>query len=153
MFFIAHLIIRRYFDKQYHCGTTALCIITTLSIAFFGIASILPVTASLLSTIPICCFISWVGYVAQDRIDLLAYKHGKEQFDLTTCTEAQLVEVCKLLHYKSNKITLAIMFFVENKTIDEVYQYLNDTQQNVERETVIQYKYRIKKDIENLISK
>ena len=80
MFCIAHIVVRKHFDKQYHCGTTALCTITTLTIAFFGIASILPVAISLLSTVPICCFISWVGYIAQDRIDLLKKRKDEEIF-------------------------------------------------------------------------
>ena len=78
MFCIAHIVVRRVFDKQYRCGTTSMCTSLTLTIAFFGIATILPVAISLLSTIPICCFISWVGYIAQDRIDLLK-KHKDEE--------------------------------------------------------------------------
>ena len=80
MFCIAHIVVRKHFDKQYHCGTTALCTITTLTIAFFGIATILPVTISLLSTIPISCFISWVGYIAQDRIDIIKKRKDEEIF-------------------------------------------------------------------------
>lgn len=71
MFCLSHFFIRKHFDKQYHCGTMAICLITTLSIAFFGISSTLPVSISLLSTIPMCFVISWVGYLVQDRIDLL----------------------------------------------------------------------------------
>ena len=70
MFSVAHIVIRKYFDKQYHCGTTATCMFTTLSIAFFGIMYTLPLALSLLSTIPICFLICWIGYVVQDRIFL-----------------------------------------------------------------------------------
>ena len=52
LFCISHTVIRMIFDKQYHCGKTAICMITTLSIGFFGIAYTLPVSLSLLSTIP-----------------------------------------------------------------------------------------------------
>ncbi len=69
MFCVAHIVIRACFDKQYHCGKTATCMFITLSIIFFGISTTLPTTISLLSTIPICFLISWVGYVAQSQID------------------------------------------------------------------------------------
>jgi hypothetical protein len=69
------------FDKQYHCGTTALCLSLTLIVAFFGILYTLPLSISLLSTIPICWFISWIGYIAQDRLDL-KLKKERTLFDL-----------------------------------------------------------------------
>lgn len=40
IFYISHIVIRLYFDKQYHCGTTALCLFTTLTIIFLGIWSL-----------------------------------------------------------------------------------------------------------------
>lgn len=75
LFCISHLIMRPYFDKQYHCLheiqalATYMCLTLTCTIAFFGIAYCLPLTLSLLSTIAVSCFICWVGYLAQDKID------------------------------------------------------------------------------------
>ena len=74
LFCISHTVIRMIFDKQYHCGKTAICLFLTLTIAFFGIMYTFPLSLSLLSAIPICWFISWIGYIAQDRLDLKAKK-------------------------------------------------------------------------------
>lgn len=74
LFCISHTVIRMIFEKQYHCGKTYLCLFLTLTIAFFGIMYTFPLALSLLSTIPICWFISWIGYIAQDRLDLKVKK-------------------------------------------------------------------------------
>lgn len=71
MFCTAHIVIRKRFDKQYHSGTAAVCMFITLSVVFFGVAYALPTAISLLSTIPMCFAISWIGYITQDRIDNL----------------------------------------------------------------------------------
>lgn len=74
LFCISHTVIRMIFEKQYHCGKTYLCLFLTLTIAFFGIMYTFPLALSLLSAIPICWVISWIGYIAQDRLDLKAKK-------------------------------------------------------------------------------
>ena len=83
MFCVAHVVIRQNFEKQYHCGKTCVCLCTTLTIAFFGIMSCFSVGVSLLSVLPMCFLISWVGYIVQDRIDLMAYNKHKEMYDMT----------------------------------------------------------------------
>lgn len=110
LFCVSHTVIRMLFDKQYHCGTTALCMFTTFSVAFFGIMYTLPMTVSLLSTIPICWCISWVGYIAQDRLDLKKHK------------ELTLFELPKdkLLEYMENSLLSpeekdAIQYYVIDK--------------------------------------
>lgn len=147
MFCISHVIIRKNFDKQYHCGTTAVCLVTTLSIAFFGIMSCFPLSVSLLSVIPVCFCISWVGYLAQDRIDLVAYnKKLKEQ---TTQTEMdKFIAKCKALNYNQLKTQIAIKFFIEKQTPKDVWYWLQETQENpVEWDSVRKMKYRMKKDL------
>lgn len=71
MFCIAHLILRPIFEKQYHCGTTYYCLFTTLTIATMGIYNALPVSISLLSSLPVASLICWFGYIMQDRTDLM----------------------------------------------------------------------------------
>lgn len=127
MFCVAHTIIRRHFEKQYHCSTTGLCLITTLTIAFFGISSILPITLSLLSTIPVCCFISLVGYIAQDRLDALALNQSLKEL---YCNEKEnLLVKCRKESLSERDTTLAIMYFYEKKTPKEIWLWL--CQQNV----------------------
>lgn len=151
MFFVSHTVIRQYFDKQYHCRTLALCLILTLSVMFFGIVVTLPVEIGLLSAIPVGCFISWIGYLVQSRIDLLNYRRKREAFNLETCTEEEIVEKCKLLHYNANKIKVAVMLFVEKKSIMDVFHYLDAHEQTVEIDSVYQIKKRIKRDLKKFI--
>ncbi len=122
MFCVAHYFIRKTFDKQYHCGTTAICLTMTLTIAFFGIASILPVAVSLLCTVPMCCFISWVGYIAQDRLDVLALnKKLKEIY----CNEKEdLLVKCRKANLSQRDTEIAVMYFYEKKTPKEIWLWL-----------------------------
>jgi hypothetical protein len=120
MFCVAHIVVRKHFDKQYHCGTTALCTITTLTIAFFGIASILPVAISLLSTVPICCFISWVGYIAQDRIDLLKKKKEEEIFMMT---EEKLRELGRIKGLSEIQQDILVHRLIDKLKISQICEY------------------------------
>lgn len=139
IFSIAHIVIRKYFDKQYHCGTTATCMFTTLSIAFFGIMYTLPLALSLLSTIPICFLICWVGYIVQDRIDQIAENKalqneidnlvGKikeyENINLYKMTETELRQygASKLLSEIQQDIL--VMRVIEHLKISEICKYRN----------------------------
>lgn len=147
MFCVAHIIIRQEFYKQYHCGTTALCLFTTLTIAFFGIMTVLPLTISILSTVPMCFFICWVGYIAQDRIDLIAY--NKKLKEMPTQTEREkFIEKCKAIGYNELKCEMAVKFFLENEKPKDVWLWLCDTQENpMEWDSVKKIKYRMKKDL------
>lgn len=151
MFCIAHTIVRRHFDKQYHCGTTSMCTSLTLTIAFFGIATILPVTLSLLSTVPMCWFISWIGYIAQDRIDItLAYKtlktelEKKKTFNTDTCTEQELIFRCNELKLSEENTRLAIEFFIKKTKHSKIADELC-----VEEHAITTRKLRLKKKLNN----
>jgi hypothetical protein len=122
MFCVAHIVIRRVFDKQYHCGTTSMCTSLTLTIAFFGIATILPVAISLLSTIPICCFISWVGYIAQDRIDLLR-KHKDEEIFMMD--EEKLRELGRVKGLTEIQQDILVHRLIDRLKISQICEYRN----------------------------
>ena len=122
MFCAAHVVIRQHFEKQYHCRTTGLCLITTLTIAFFGIASILPVAISLLSTVPICWFISWVGYLAQDRMDALAL--NKKLKALYCDEKVAFLMKCRNARLSERDTELALMYFYEHKKPKEIWLWL-----------------------------
>lgn len=139
MFCVSHIVIRKYFDKQYHCGTIAICMFITLSIAFFGIMYSLPLSISLLSTIPICFLICWVGYIVQDRIDQIAENKdlqneidnliGKikeyENINLYKMTETELRQygASKLLSEIQQDIL--VMRVIEHLKISEICKYRN----------------------------
>ena len=106
LFCIAHTVIRMFFDKQYHAGTTFFCLMITFTVAFFGIAYSLPLSVSLLSTIPMCFFISWIGYICQDRVDQYIF--------------------CKILQDELDQLTFKLQMF---KRID-VYQMSEENLRN-----------------------
>lgn len=151
MFVIAHLVIRRVFDKQFHFSETAYCLILTLAIVWFAIPITLSVTTSLLSSIIIAFIVCFVGYVAQDRVDLLKEKIARTRMTLANITKDQVVEICNELGYNKDKQDIAIMFFVDKLSNKQVWEILCNTQRNVEWDTVNKYKYRISKDFKKFI--
>lgn len=151
MFVIAHLVIRRVFDKQFHFSETAYCLILTLAIVWFAIPITLSVTTSLLSSIIMAFIVCFVGYVAQDRVDLLKEKIARTRMTLANITKDQVVEICNELGYNKDKQDIAIMFFVDKLSNKQVWEILCNTQRNVEWDTVNKYKYRISKDFKKFI--
>lgn len=149
MFVIAHLVIRRVFDKQFHFSETAYCLILTLAIVWFAIPITLSVTTSLLSSIIIAFIVCFVGYVAQDRVDLLKEKRMAKRFNFATCTKEDVIKVANALGYNKDKQDLAVMFFADRLSNKQIWQILCNTQRNVEWDTVKKYKYRMTKDFKN----
>lgn len=103
MFCVAHLVLRPIFEKQYHCGTTYYCLFTTLTIATIGIYNALPISISLLSSLPVASFICWFGYIMQDRIDL---KH-KLSPNLKSMPLDEFINFCKLKNLTIDEIEIA----------------------------------------------
>ena len=151
MFVVAHIVIRRVFDKQFHFAETAYCLTLTCAIIWFAIPITMPLAESLLSSIPIAFIICFFGYLAQDRVDLLKTMKDKERFDFKSCTKEQVIEVCNALGYNKEKQDLAVMFFVDRLTNKQVWEILCKTQRNVEWDTVKHYKYLIKRDFKTVI--
>lgn len=145
LFCTSHFFIRKYFDKQYHCDhkmyavATLLCLSLTLTIAYFGIANCLPLTVSLLSTIPLCFFISWVGYLAQDRIDNIADNKSLtkeidnllkkikeyENIDLYKLTEQELRQYGASKQLSEIQQDILVMRVIEHLKISEICRYRN----------------------------
>ena len=67
VFFFCHWFIREQFPKQYHHIVPAICRTITACIMFFGVSFVLPFELSLISAIPICYFISWIGFIKKER--------------------------------------------------------------------------------------
>lgn len=151
MFCIAHIYIRKVFDKQFHFNSTAYCLTLTLAIIWFAIPITLPLATSLLSSMPIAFGICFIGYLVQDRVDLMLYKKKHEMFNLKTCTKEQLIEACNILGYNNEKQELAIMFFIDKLSNKDIWRKLCELKRNVEIETIKTYKYRMKQDFNSLI--
>ena len=120
LFCISHIVIRVIFEKQYHCETTALCLTLTLTISFFGIVYTLPLELSLLFSIPICWFVSWVGYIAQDRMD--CYKTIKKLQDKTIwqMSENELVDYCYAKGIRGDMLEFVVMIVVHQMKYEEI---------------------------------
>ena len=163
LFCISHFIIRALFDKQFHCGTTAMCLTLTLSIGFFGIASCLPLSVSLLSTIPICFGIAAIGYIAQDRVDAL--KEAKrlrnnvaelqnqlsEILSKSKDPKEELLERCRNAELSDRDTKFAIMYYYERKTPKQIWLWYCQQKEYepVEWSTIHQTLWRIGKKLNN----
>ena len=107
MFVIAHICIRNSFDKQFHFNKTAYCLSLTLALIWFAIPVTLPLTASLLSSIPIAFLICFFGFMCQDRLDVILRNKDLER-------ELEII-VSELKFYKNLDIY--------NMTEEELRQY------------------------------
>lgn len=83
-FFFCHWFVREQFPKQYHHVVAAVCRTITAAVMFFGISFVLPFSLSLLSAIPICYFISWIGYekVLKDEFEIKCEEQELELYEL-----------------------------------------------------------------------
>ena len=68
-FFFCHWFIREQFPKRYDHVVAAICRTITACVMFFGVCFVLPFELSLLSAIPICYFISWIGFIKKTSDD------------------------------------------------------------------------------------
>lgn len=135
LFCVSHTLIRNAFKKQYHCGKTSLCLSFTLSIGWIGITTSLPLEISLLSSIPMCYIIAFLGFIAQDRIDLLVLNKNLET-EIANLKTANNIEL-----YKMNEVELRqfgaskglsdlqqdilVHKIIENLKISEICDYRN----------------------------
>ena len=120
MFCVSHTIIRAIFKKQYHCGKTAICLFLTFTIAFFGIMYTLPVEVSLLSAIPICWFISWVGFIAQDRIDCYVLLKELKTKTVWEMDETELASYCYAKGIRGDMLEFVIMVLIDQMKYEEI---------------------------------
>lgn len=88
MFVIAHICIRNAFDKQFHFNKTAYCLSLTMAVIWFAIPITMPITTSLLSSVPIAFLICFFGFLAQDRIDVV-----RKNRDLTREIDSLISEI------------------------------------------------------------
>lgn len=152
VFFICHWLIREQFPAQYHCTSHAMCRLVTSIIFFFGVCFVLPLSLSLFSAIPICYFISWIGFTKKQANnyeikynDLKAELNKKKDFNTDTCTEGELIARCNELHLSEENINLAIEFFIK-----KTKQSLIADKLCIEEKSVQIRKKRLKEKLNNL---
>lgn len=150
-FFICHWLIREQFPKQYHCTSHSMCRLITSVVFFFGVSFCLPLALSLFSAIPICYFISWVGFTKKQADDFeIKYERLKQElekkseFNTDTCTETELISRCNELHFSKDKTELAIEFFINKTKQSELADKFC-----VEEKSIQQSKRRLKQKLNN----
>lgn len=144
---IAHTCIRRAFNKQYHCNTTALCISLTLGLIWFAIPLTWPVTVSLLSSIPIAFLICFFGFLAQDRLDLQKTVRSLQTYtsqlflqiskntsikDIYAMSKEELYAHCRSKGLDDNDCKIAYYIIIERLKGKELYDAIGYS----ERQTI-----------------
>ena len=120
LFAIAHTVIRPKFEKQYHAKKTYICMFMTLTISFFGITTCLPLSTSLLSSIPICWFIAWVGYIAQDRVDCYKIIKKLQHKTIWQMNENELVDYCYAKGIRGDMLEFVVMILIYQMKYEEI---------------------------------
>lgn len=158
LFYVAWLFVRYAFPKIFHFKQSKTAILNILGCLFWSvlifyvvIRHLFPVSISIFMSVIISVGVNYILYKIQDYIDLKLYFARNSKFSIETATKEQIEKCCNLLHYKKDKTTLAILFFVEKLSNEQVWNYMLKNKQNVELDTVRQYRYRILKDLNKFI--
>ena len=144
MFSIAHTCVRNSFDKQFHFNSTAYCLSLTIAIIWFAIPITLPLATSLLASIPISFLISFFGFIAQDRVDLLIevkrldnYANGLvlklNHKDIYAMNEDELYEHCRNCGLSDVDCKIAYFIVIERLKGKELYQAINYSERQTKR--------------------
>lgn len=141
LFCISHCVIRAKFSKQFHFGKISYCLVLTLTVIWIGVSLTLPITMSLLSTVPVSFLISYIGYLCQDRADMYALKNSvaqKEADFVLKCREARLSKRDQIIAYK---------YFIEKQKPKEIWLWLCEQKEYeyIEWDSVKQLLWRLGK--------
>ena len=139
MFCVAHIFIRRAFDRQFHFNKTAYCLSLTLGILWFAIPTTLPMATSLLSSIPIAFLICLFGFIAQDRLEIMKLTKKLEveidsllseiklyrHFDIYNMSEDALRQFGASHQLSEPQIDILCLRVFEHLKISEICSYLH----------------------------
>lgn len=143
-FCVAHCFIRSAFDKQFHFHKTYYCLILTLAIIWFAIPITLPITASLLSSIPIAFLICYFGCIAQDRIDLIIANRKLNKYieellsqlnhkDIYSMTDDELYEHCRSCGLSEEECRIAHFVVIDRLKGRELYEAIRYSERHSKR--------------------
>lgn len=149
VFFFVHWLVKVQFPKEYHHIVPSMCRTITSAVLFFGVSFVLPLSLSLVSSIPICYFISWVGYTKKQAddfeikyLELKEILEHKKEFNTDTCTQEELVRRCKELGFSRTNTRLAVEFFIKKTRHRDIADILC-----IEEKSVQQQKRRLKQKL------
>ncbi len=129
-FYPAHYVIRSKFEKQYHCKHSKrgiailMCLWLSCTISFFAIIAILPLRLSLLSVIPVCYFIGWLGYIAQDRIDCHVRLKELKNKSVYEMDRDELLDYCFAKGIRNDLAEFVIMVMIDQMPFREIAERL-----------------------------
>ena len=147
-------IIRYAFPKTFHfLNNDWLCFAFSCVQFIIVIPHTIPIGLSLFGSVISAFVIGIASYYVQDYIDNKKYNLQQTTINIETATDEQIESIGKILHYKRDKIDLAKKFFVEKLSNKQVLEWLCEKRMNVEYDTVIQYRYRILKDLKKFKKK
>lgn len=144
MFCIAHTCIRNAFNKQFHFNITAYCLSLTMAIIWFSIPITLPLTTSLLSSIPVAFLICFVGFIAQDRVDLYGDIQKLNLYvsellskvnhkDIYAMSEDELYKHCRNCGLGEEDCKIAYFVVIERLKGKELYKAINYSERQTKR--------------------
>ena len=147
MLSIAHSVIRPAFNKQFHLSRTANCLILTLGILWFSIPITLSITVSLLGSIPVAFGICFLGFLAQDRVDLMKEVKRLDEYstnlvrsiahkDIYAMSEDELYEHCRNCGLDEEDCKIAYFVVIERLKGKELYDALPYSQATIKRKRI-----------------
>lgn len=149
-FFVCHWLIREQFPKQYHATSHALCRLITSVVFFFGVSFCLPLALSLFSAIPICYFISWLGFTKKEADD---YKLKCLNLQEKYCNKKEdLIAKCRNSNLSQRDTEIAVKYFYEKQTPKEIWLWLcnHKVYEPIEWDCIYVLLNRIGKKIQNI---
>lgn len=150
---VAFISLRYCFPTTYHSKSFWMCLLWSIMIFVVALPNVLPIGYSLLCGVIVGCIVDFILYKIQEFIDLKEFYIEHTSITLETITEEQITTICKTLHYKQQKIDLAIKFFVLKWSNRQVLEYMCQNRMNVDWDSVIKIKYRISKDLKKYLNK
>ena len=151
--FLPYFITKGFYTAQYHATSLKTCFIYSLLVFSFILTIALPKELSISVSIILGCGIAYgshkIGTIQKKLKDYAYIKPRYEQmaaprpFSCATCTEEELIQRCKELHYPEAKTQLAIEFFIKKTKHSIIADNFC-----IEPSSVTMSKWRMKKDLE-----
>lgn len=130
IFQLCHWFIREQYPYQYHHIVPAICRIITGSVMFFGVSFVLPIELSLISAIPICYFVSWVGFIKKTSdINEVKARELQEELErlkeqLVNTPRQQLIDKCHNARLSKRDTEIAELYYIDKWRPKEIWLWL-----------------------------
>ena len=128
---VPYFISRREYFVQFHTDSLLICFVTTIVTFILAITLVMPVSTSIMSSAIIGILIAFISYIIEiiklqlkDYHRRLILNAPKPEFDITNCTQAELLERCVEVKMTKYATEMAIDFFINklsNSQIAEKY--------------------------------